>query len=59
MTIVTHTFNPSVDITYTVPDFHVGDVHRPTETIKNPGGKGLMFQRCWRNSVQTYMRMPI
>lgn len=41
MTIVTHTFNPSVDITYTVPDFHVGDVNRPTETIKNPGGKGI------------------
>ncbi|MCU5746316.1 hexose kinase [Staphylococcus sp. SQ8-PEA] len=39
--ILTHTFNPSIDITYTVPELNVGDVHRVREMIKNPGGKGI------------------
>lgn len=39
--IMTHTFNPSIDITYEVKDFHIGDVIRPTMTIKNAGGKGI------------------
>ena len=57
MTIVTHTFNPSVDITYTVPDFHLGDVHRPTETIKNAGGKGINVSKVLAQlgaSLQAY-----
>lgn len=39
--IITHTFNPSIDITYNVEQLKLGDVHRPVQTIKNAGGKGL------------------
>ncbi|PTH58246.1 1-phosphofructokinase family hexose kinase [Staphylococcus agnetis] len=39
--IATHTFNPSVDITYNIDSLKVGEVHRATTTIKNPGGKGI------------------
>jgi tagatose 6-phosphate kinase len=39
--IITHTFNPSVDITYEVENFRVGEIFRPTKTIKNAGGKGV------------------
>lgn len=39
--IATHTFNLSVDITYSIDPIKVGDVNRVKETIKNPGGKGI------------------
>lgn len=39
--IITHTFNPSIDITYNVEQLQLGNVHRPVQTIKNAGGKGL------------------
>lgn len=39
--IVTHTFNPSIDITYDVDHFDIGEVHRPLQTIRNAGGKGI------------------
>lgn len=39
--IITHTFNPSIDITYNVEQLKIGKVHRPVQTIKNAGGKGI------------------
>src|SRR5699024_11342376 len=39
--IITHTFNPSIDITYNVEQLQLGNVHRPVQIIKNAGGKGL------------------
>ncbi|REI06921.1 1-phosphofructokinase family hexose kinase [Staphylococcus felis] len=39
--IATHTFNPSVDITYSIEPIKVGDVNRVKDMIKNPGGKGI------------------
>src|SRR5699024_1788415 len=39
--IITHTFNPSIDITYNVEQLQLGNVHGPVQTIKNAGGKGL------------------
>ncbi|MBO1217452.1 1-phosphofructokinase family hexose kinase [Staphylococcus nepalensis] len=39
--ITTHTFNPSIDITYNVEQLQIGKVHRPFQSIKNAGGKGI------------------
>lgn len=39
--IATHTFNPSVDITYVIDLLEVGNVNRVKDSIKNPGGKGI------------------
>lgn len=39
--IATHTFNPSVDITYEIDPLVVGEVHRVKQKIENPGGKGI------------------
>lgn len=39
--IVTHTFNPSVDITYRINPLVVGEVHRVQQKIENAGGKGI------------------
>lgn len=39
--IATHTFNPSVDITYQIDPLVVGEVHRVKQKIENPGGKGI------------------
>ncbi|ARJ50813.1 1-phosphofructokinase family hexose kinase [Staphylococcus lutrae] len=39
--IATHTFNPSVDITYQINPLVVGEVHRVQRKIENPGGKGI------------------
>lgn len=39
--ILTNTLNPSIDISYQVESLKIGAVHRPTEMIKNAGGKGI------------------
>ncbi|MBI5974960.1 1-phosphofructokinase family hexose kinase [Staphylococcus canis] len=39
--IATHTFNPSIDITYSIDPIQVGEVNRVKDMIKNPGGKGI------------------
>lgn len=39
--IATHTFNPSIDITYNVESIEIGGVNRVKDLIKNPGGKGI------------------
>ncbi len=39
--IATHTFNPSVDITYMIDPIEIGGVNRVKQKIKNPGGKGI------------------
>lgn len=43
--ILTVTMNPSLDKIYFVEDYKLGKVHRPTETIASPGGKGLNVAR--------------
>lgn len=39
--ILTNTLNPSIDISYQVESLEIGAVHRPTQMIKNAGGKGI------------------
>lgn len=39
--ILTNTLNPSIDISYQVENLEIGAVHRPTQMIKNAGGKGI------------------
>lgn len=39
--ITTVTLNPAIDITYSIPDFKVNEIHRVEKTVKEPGGKGL------------------
>lgn len=39
--ILTNTLNPSIDISYQVDSLEIGAVHRPTQMIKNAGGKGI------------------
>ncbi len=43
--ILTVTMNPSIDKIYFVNDFRLGEVHRPTDMIASPGGKGLNVAR--------------
>lgn len=37
--------NPAIDKIYRVDDYQLGKVHRPSETISSPGGKGLNVAR--------------
>ncbi|UUV20109.1 1-phosphofructokinase family hexose kinase (plasmid) [Fusobacteria bacterium ZRK30] len=43
--ILTVTMNPAIDKIYTVENFQLGEVHRPTEMIASAGGKGLNVTR--------------
>jgi 1-phosphofructokinase family hexose kinase len=43
--IITVTPNPAVDVTYTVPALHPGQVHRVTAVARRFGGKGLNVAR--------------
>lgn len=43
--IITVTLNSAVDKTYTVPNFSIDRVHRPTEWRIVPGGKGINVAR--------------
>lgn len=39
--ILTVTLNPALDVTYRVPRLEPGTVHRVTEVVRRPGGKGV------------------
>lgn len=43
--ILTVTMNPAIDKIYLVNNYTLGEVHRPTEMIASPGGKGLNVAR--------------
>ncbi len=43
--ILTVTMNPAIDKIYFVDNYRLGEVHRPSETIVSPGGKGLNVAR--------------
>ena len=38
--------SPSLDVTYLVPSVTVGEIHRPREVLRFPGGKGLNLARA-------------
>lgn len=40
--------SPSVDITYVVDDYRLGQIHRPTTVARCPGGKALNMARAAR-----------
>lgn len=39
--ILTNTLNPSIDISYQIDALSIGEVHRPSQIIRNAGGKGI------------------
>lgn len=43
--ILTVTMNPAIDKIYMIDNYMLGEVHRPTEMIASPGGKGLNVAR--------------
>lgn len=43
--ILTVTMNPAIDKIYMVNNYELGQVHRPSEMIASPGGKGLNVAR--------------
>ena len=43
--ILTVTMNPAIDKIYMVDHYRLGEVHRPTDMIASPGGKGLNVAR--------------
>ncbi|QUI24946.1 1-phosphofructokinase [Vallitalea pronyensis] len=43
--ILTITMNPAIDKIYMVDNYQLGEVHRPSQTIASPGGKGLNVAR--------------
>jgi tagatose 6-phosphate kinase len=48
LTLLTVTLNPCIDKTFTVPDFSLGLVHRPSERTLSAGGKGINVARALR-----------
>ncbi|MFX4271153.1 1-phosphofructokinase family hexose kinase [Propionibacteriaceae bacterium Y1685] len=40
--------SPSLDITYRVDDFQLGEIHRPTDVLRCAGGKSLNMARAAR-----------
>ena len=39
--ILTVTLNPALDVTYRIPHLEPGTVHRVTDVVRRPGGKGV------------------
>ncbi|MGN4157003.1 1-phosphofructokinase family hexose kinase [Staphylococcus auricularis] len=52
--IATHTFNPSVDITYMIDPIQIDTVNRVHKKIKNPGGKGINVTKVLHQLGATY-----